>query len=208
MATVAAQRRPLGALGRMGLVAAIHAAVLLAIMRSMGIGAPAEVPPPIEGQFFEKERPTVDVPPPPDPDLRSPYENQVLPPPDLAQVSFDQDVITPPPDIDIQGPPVVDPPRVELVGVRQDPHHPLSKPEYVPRMIREGAEGTIEVEVYVLPNGRVGDARVVKSTGFEELDLAAMAEAKRSWRLLPATRDGVPIAQWHRLRVTFKLNER
>ena len=59
----------------------------------------------------------------------------------------------------------------------------------------------------MLPNGRVGDARVVKSTGFEELDLAALAEAKRNWRLLPATRDGEPIAQWHRLRVTFKLNE-
>ena len=36
-----------------------------------------------------------------------------------------------------------------------------------------------------------GDARVVKSTGFEELDRAALAEAKRNWRLLPATRDGV-----------------
>ena len=58
-------------------------------------------------------------------------------------------------------------------------------------MIREGNQGTIDIEVYVLPNGRVGDARVVKSTGFEELDLAALAEAKRNWRLLPATRDGV-----------------
>ena len=74
-------------------------------------------------------------------------------------------------------------------------------------MIREGNQGTIEIEVYVLPNGRVGDARVAKSTGFAELDLAAIAEAKRNWRLLPATRDGTPIAQWHRLRVTFKLNE-
>ena len=27
------------------------------------------------------------------------------------------------------------------------------------------------------------------------------------WRLKPATRDGVPFAQWHRMRVTFKLNE-
>ena len=36
---------------------------------------------------------------------------------------------------------------------------------------------------------------------------AALAEAKRNWRLLPAKRDGVPIAQWHRLRVTFKLNQ-
>jgi TonB family protein len=54
--------------------------------------------------------------------------------------------------------------------------------------------------------GRVGDARIVKSTGFPALDQSALDEAKRKWRLTPATRDGVPFAQWHRLRVTFKLN--
>ena len=207
MAAVAAQSRPLGALGRMSLVAAIHVAVLFAIARSLGIGAPIEVPPPIEGEFIEEKRPPVDTPPLPNPNLTSLYENQALPPPDLAQVAFDLDVITPPPDIDFEGPPVVEPPRVEVVGVRQDPRRPLSKPQYSARMIREGNQGTIEIEVFVQPNGRVADARVAKSTGFDELDLAAIAEAKRNWRLLPATRDGVPIAQWHRLRVTFKLNE-
>ncbi len=32
-----------------------------------------------------------------------------------------------------------------------------------------------------------------------------LEEAKRNWRLIPATRDGVPIAQWYKVRVTFKL---
>ena len=208
MAALVADRRPLGALGRMSLVAAIHVAVLFAIMRSMGIGAPLDSPPPIEGQFIEDKRPPEDIPPLPNPDLRPSYESQQLPPPDLTQVAFDPDVITPPPVIEFEGPPVVEQPQVEVIGVRPDPRHPLSKPNYSPQMIREGNQGTIEVEVFVTPDGRVADARVVKSTGFEELDLAAMAEAKRNWRLLPATRDGTPIAQWHRLRVTFKLNER
>jgi TonB family protein len=53
----------------------------------------------------------------------------------------------------------------------------------------------------------VGDARIIKSTGYDELDRAALTEAKRNWRLLPATRDGVAIPAWHRLRVTFKLND-
>ena len=74
-------------------------------------------------------------------------------------------------------------------------------------MIRAGNTGTADIEVYVLPNGRVGDARIVKSTGFEALDRSALEEAKRKWRLAPATRDGVPFAQWHRLRVTFRLNQ-
>jgi protein TonB len=191
----------------MGLVAAIHAAVLFAIMRSMGIGTKAaDPPPPITYEVID-EKPRVDDPPPlPNPTLPNSYA-QVLPVLDTTQLDFERDVLAPPDPVVIEGPPVVDPPvRVEVVGVRQDPRNPLTKPEYSPRMIREGNQGTIEVEVYVLPNGRVGDARVVKSTGFEELDSAALAEAKRHWRLLPATRDGVPIEQWYRLRVTYRLD--
>ena len=63
----------------------------------------------------------------------------------------------------------------------------------------------MDIEIYVLPNGRVGDARIVKSSGFERLDRSALDEASRNWRLMPATRDGVPFAQWYRLRVIFKL---
>jgi len=205
MSALAAQTRPLGALGRMGLVAAIHVAVLLGIMQSMGIGTKVKEPPPIEGTMIP-EKQHVDVPPRlPNPEW-SPTDSRV-PPPDVTQVAFEQDVISPPEEFVIDGPPVVDPPmRVQTVGVRQDPRNPLSKPQYSARMIREGNQGTIEVEVYVLPNGRVADARVVKSTGFDELDLAAIAEAKRNWHLLPATRDGVPIEQWYRLRVTYRLD--
>jgi protein TonB len=191
----------------MSLVAAIHAAVLLAIMRSLGIGAPMEPPPPIDGEFIEDRRPPDEPPPMPNPDLRSPYESQVLPPLEMQQLVFDQEIITLPPDIEIEGPTVPEQPRVELVGVRIDPRHPLSQPPYPPAIIREGFQGTVDLEVYVLPSGRVGDVRVIKSTGREALDNSAIAEAKRFWKLLPATRDGEPIAQWHRLRVTFKLKD-
>jgi len=157
-----------------------------------------------------KETPTPDEPPRmPEPDLTTTRESLVLPDPDFQQMVFEPDVITgPPPEAVFDDDPPPATPQPQLVGVRPDPRHPLSKPEYSPRIIREGGQGTIEIEVYVMPNGRVADARVVKSTGFAELDLAAIAEAKRNWRLLPATRNGEPIAQWHSLRVTFKLNER
>jgi protein TonB len=201
--------RPLGALGRMSLVAAIHAAVLLAIMRSLGIGsAPAAPPDDLITEIY-KETPRDELPPPPTvPVVRN--DTVVLPDVPIDTLQYEsQDVITTLPPDYVEPPPggsaVVQP---EIIGVRPDPRNPLSKPPYSARMIREGNQGTIEIEVYVQPNGRVSDARVAKSTGFEELDLAAMAEAKRNWRLLPATRDGVPVAQWHRLRVTFKLNER
>ena len=208
MAAVAAQRRPLGALGRMSLVAGLHVAVLFVIARSLGIGAPTEVPPPLITEIYKEVRPPEDRPRLPEPDLKPTRDSFVIPDPDLARLEFETETLTgPPPDavFDDDPPPAM--PQPQIVGVRQDPRRPLSKPQYSARMIREGNQGTIDIEVFVQPDGRVADARVVKSTGFDELDLAAIAEAKRNWRLLPATRDGVPIAQWHRLRVTFRLNE-
>jgi protein TonB len=202
--------RPLGALGRMSMVAAIHVAVLFAIMRSLGIGT-APVEERMEATIEKVVRPPDDpLPPPPDVPVVS-NRSVVLPEIPLDNVLFEPlDVISEqPPEVDFTERPTGgdNTPRPVIESVRPDPRNPLSRPPYSARMIREGNQGTIDLEVYVQPNGRVADARVVKSTGFDELDRAALAEAKRNWRLLPATRDGVPIAQWHRLRVTFKLNQ-
>lgn len=192
----------------MGLVAAIHVGVLFAIAQSLGITS-ISVEPVTEATFIDKTTPPDDPPRIPDPVIVPP-EGGIVIPRDIPPLAFEQDQIIEEPSLTTgteevpTGSAVVQP---EVISVRQDPRRPLSKPQYSARMIREGNQGTIDIEVYVMPNGRVGDARVVKSTGFEELDLAALAEAKRNWRLLPATRDGVAVAQWHRLRVTFKLNE-
>jgi len=208
MAAVAAQTRPLGALGRMSLVAAIHVAVLFAIMRSLGIGS-VPVEERMEATIEKVERAPDEPPPPPvAPLVRN--ESVVLPELPLDNLQFEaQDVISLPPQPEYVEPPpggsaVVQP---EIVGVRLDPRNPLTQPPYPPSMVRQGHQGTLELEVYVLPSGRVGDARVIRSAGWEEFDRSAIAEAKRYWRLLPATRDGVAIAQWHKLRVTFKLKE-
>ena len=208
MAALTAHTRPLGALGRMTLVAAIHVAVLFAIMKSLGFGPPMEEVK-TEARFIDEPRRPIEPPPPAPvvPVIR--FEGVVLPE-ELPPLEFEQTEVLslpPTPDTYIERPASGDnTPQPVIEKVRPDPRYPLTKPTYSARMIREGNQGNIDIEVYVLPNGRVGDARVIKSTGFEELDLAAIAEAKRSWRLLPATRDGVAIAQWHRLRVTFKLN--
>lgn len=210
MNTHVADRRPLGALGRMGLVAALHLGLLFAITRSMGIEINVEAAPLI-GEIFEEEAPPEDLPPPVDPDLTQHRDTVVIadqPPPPL---DFEQEsrITEQPPEIierqeQTGGSAVVQP---IIVGVQLDSRHPLSQPPYPPSMIRAGNTGTADIEIYVLPSGRVGDARIVRSTGYEALDQSALDEAKRKWRLTPATRDGVPFAQWHRLRVTFKLNQ-
>ena len=209
MSTYTGERRPLGALGRMGVVAALHAGALYLIASSLGI-VPSLAPTKTEATFID-EAPRHDDPVPmPDPVLDPPdrvvFADDPPPPLDFEQ---DTQLTELPPDLgDPQehtaGTPVVQP---LITGVQLDSRHPLSQPPYPPGEIRAGNTGTADIEVYVLPTGRVGDARIVRSTGFPALDQSAMDEAKRKWRLTPATRDGVPIPEWHRLRVTFKLNE-
>jgi protein TonB len=208
MTTGTAERRPLGTLGRISLVAALHAGLLLVIANSLGLVPPLAVPH-TTATVINEERPDEDVIPQPEPDFTPRRDSLVVPEPDQVPLVFEQDVIIgPPPDFG-----EVDPPRggtavteALVVGVRQDRRFPLSQPPYPPSEIRAGHTGTADIEVYVLPNGRVGDARIVKTTGYDALDRSALEEAKRKWRLVPATRDGVPFAQWHRLRVVFKLN--
>jgi len=209
MSAHTAERRPLGALGRMGIVAALHVGALYLIASSLGI-VPSLAPPKTEATLIDEAPPRDDPAPMPDPVL-DPPERLVFaddPPPPL---DFEQEnpITEPPPDITDRreqtgGSAAVQP---VIVGVQVDSRHPLSQPPYPPSEIRAGNTGTADIEIYVLPSGRVGDARIVKSTGFPALDQSAMDEARRKWRLTPATRDGVPFAQWHRLRVVFKLNQ-
>jgi len=208
MVTRTAERHPYGALGRMGVVAALHVCVLFVIARSLGIGTKAPEEKPLEGTFIDEPMPIEDPPQPID-DRTLIQQNTIVtpiePPPPLT---YEQETITGPPPTEDPRPQTGETFRVpEVVAVRPDTRYPLSQPPYPPGDIRAGNKGTADIEVYVLPTGRVGDARIVRSTGFDSLDRSALAEAKRNWRLLPATRDGVPVAQWHRLRVTFKLNQ-
>ncbi len=77
-------------------------------------------------------------------------------------------------------------------------------PEY-PRLSRRLAEqGTVELRLRVLADGSVGEVEVVRTSGFERLDRAAV-ESVREWRFRAATLDGVPHASDVVHRFTFHL---
>ena len=88
-----------------------------------------------------------------------------------------------------------------------NPKKPLSQPEYPDASQRLRETGTVQLTVYVLEDGSVGDAKVLKSSGFPRLDDAAVKEAKRKWRLLPGTQDGKPVAMYGQFAVTFKFDK-
>jgi protein TonB len=192
----------------MTIVAGIHLAAFYFIAQGLGI-----VPPPT---FTGSE---VVLP------IDEPQPQEAIP---KIPVKFEESVpLVPRPVVDIDeptDPPITaDPSPVDPVSfepttgsavieapgtsVMQDSRYPLTQPAYPPASKRDGEQGAAEVEVYVLPNGRVGDVRIARTTGYERLDRAAIQEARQSWRFKPATRAGEAVAQWYKVRVVFKLTE-
>jgi protein TonB len=207
MAARTAEKRPLGALGRISLVAAAHVALLFAIAGGLGV-----VPLP---KFTELTATVLDDPTPPPPADPTPIKFR----PEETIAVVDRPEELPIPDdlpketITVESRPVDETSQThgsaeivpQIVGARPDPRRPLSQPIYPAEMIRAGAQGSVDVEVFVQPDGRVGDARIVRTSGYDAFDRNTLDEAKRKWKLVPATRDGVAIPQWYRLRVVFKL---
>ena len=61
-----------------------------------------------------------------------------------------------------------------------------SIPDYPAKAIEQGLQGTVMVEVYILKNGRVGEATIDQSSGYQVLDKSALA-AISQWIFEPAT---------------------
>ncbi len=79
------------------------------------------------------------------------------------------------------------------------------KPVYTKEAMKAKLQGVVIVEVVVMPDGTVGDVRVVKSLDREfGLDEAAIAAAKQ-WRFEPGTRQGKPVPVIVALEMTFNL---
>jgi len=77
-------------------------------------------------------------------------------------------------------------------------------PEYPLIARRRGFQGTVVLEVMVKRNGRVGELRVLKSSGYKVLDMAASASV-REWMFKPAIKGNEEIEMWVRVPVSFQL---
>jgi periplasmic protein TonB len=167
---------------------------------------------PIETRMIE-EAPDVDEPPPPPPPkietpppfVPPPEVSIELPAENTSNTAITQTTTTRP--AATPAPVVAAPPPIPRTAPKSDPKRPLTQPEYPPSSRRAGEAGTVILEVYVMENGRVGDVRVKQSSGHPRLDEAAMREVKRSWRLIPGTENGKPVAMWGQFAVTFKLTD-
>ena len=89
-------------------------------------------------------------------------------------------------------------PEGSIIGKAVPTYHP--DPHYPSVAIRRGHEGKVVLEVEVLATGKVGQIKVAKSSGFEELDRSALTKVK-TWTFPPGKR------QLATLPITFELKD-
>lgn len=96
--------------------------------------------------------------------------------------------------------------RAATAGVSSGAEAELVKPRYPALSIRAGEEGTIILEIEVLPDGSVGFVRIIDSPGYDRLEKAAIEAVKRS-RFTPAQSEGIAIRQVLRKTIRFRLQD-
>ena len=97
-------------------------------------------------------------------------------------------------------------PEPEIIPPRSDAAHLNNPAPSYPSMSRRlGEQGRVVLEVYILANGTVGEAKIKESSGFFRLDNAAL-QAVKKWRYQPARRGQQAIDFWYVQPLSFSLN--
>ncbi|EEF26589.1 Protein tonB, putative [Ricinus communis] len=191
-----------------GFVVALHIVVIYILASGLGKSIVEVALPPIETKVIEEEKAAETEPPPPPPKMETvppyvpPPDFQVAAEPTAAPAHSITTTSTPKP----AAPPA--PAAVETVLPKSNPRRPNDKPAYPASERRAGHEGVVILQLYVLDSGKVGEAKVEKSSGFPALDEAAVKEALRSWRFVPGTKGGKPESMWFAIQVRFSLSDR
>ncbi|MBI2749759.1 MAG: energy transducer TonB [Burkholderiales bacterium] len=95
------------------------------------------------------------------------------------------------------------PPKLELPSSDAD-YLNNPKPPYPPLSKRMGEQGKVVIRTLIGVDGVAQDATIHQSSGFDRLDQAALATA-RKWRYVPGKRAGVPEAMWFIVPFSFVL---
>jgi protein TonB len=163
------------------------------------------VPLPMVAQPQPVPRPVMRRQPVPPAPVAAPSERAITaPPPEpVAPVAVDPAPVQAPP-----APPAVAAPEPKavpepVVPPRSDAAHLNNPaPAYPPISRRLGEQGRVQLDVYILADGSVGEVKLKRSSGYPRLDQAAL-EAVRQWRYQPARRGSEAIPFWYVQPLTF-----
>ncbi len=227
-------RQSRGALLALLIVLSAHAAGLAALLRTTVTPASTVVPPTIQGVVIPLPPADVvqapskqqEPPPKPKPVKRKPKPKQKKklrpkpkPKPEpLPELAPSETAISTPPEEELpEQIPEPAPPEIPVEKEAEESGAPIvppfvdanqvnnPAPVYPRTSRRRGEEGVVMLDVFILPDGSVGELRLRKSSGHKRLDDTAM-EAVRQWQYQPAMRGDKAISFWYVQPLEFFLN--
>ena len=180
------------------LVCAVHTAALYWVARSLAHRAAPLTPPALIGMLVAPPQATIEPVPLPVEAQPKPVPKPVVrprPTPPPVAAPSERAVAAPP----AEPPAPVVPPRSDAAHLNNPaPVYPV-----VSRRLRE--QGRVLMDVYILPDGSVGEIKLKRSSGSARLDQAAL-DAVRQWRYMPARRGNEPIPYWYVQPLDFTLS--
>jgi protein TonB len=201
------------------IVVLLHILVAYGIVTGLGKRLVAKMVAPVETKIIEEVKPPPPKelpPPPPPPEMKAPPPpfippvevNVQQPPPPNNTIANATNVKPATTEIQKAPPaPPAAPPGPAKTGVRTAAVVDFStcaKPEWPKSSLRNEETGTVQLSFLIAADGHVAEGKVVKSSGFRDLDKAAIAGITKC-RFKPATEDGVPKEGWQQMQYVWTL---
>jgi periplasmic protein TonB len=195
--------RRMAAIGSVGL---LHVLIVVALVTGMAHKFIPAIPPVIQLEPVVETQPKT-VPPPPKPTLEQPADHSqvTVVEPDIQVAPDGPPPISAPPSTPNLSPPqppiaVPDSTAMALAGTHTIPPYP-------PLENKLGHQGTVTLQLSISSDGSVTSATVTQSSGFAELDQAAIAWVTAHWRYKPAIQGGVAVPSQTTAAVKFDLRQ-
>ena len=91
------------------------------------------------------------------------------------------------------------PPKIDLTKANYQPHYPASASG-------KNEHGDVTLAVYIEASGKPSKVNVATSSGFDDLDQAAVA-AVQGWQFVPGAKNGAPIPAWTKIVIHFQVSD-
>ena len=202
------------------IVIILHALVAYGIITGLGTRMVSKMAEAVETKIIEEVKPPPPKevpPPPPPPEMKAPpppfippVEVNVQQPPPVQNTIANAtstkpatNVLTPPAPPANPAPPAPANPNPVRVAAVAD-FNTCAKPEWPKASLRNEETGTVTLSFLIGTDGRVADSKIVKSSGFRDLDKAAVTGISKC-RFKPGLTDGKPEQAWMQMQYVWTL---